>query len=145
MIVHKAAQALMELLNTSVMLVTITLTAMVTLAKKSMNVSSCLVTMILLVPILLVLIAVFATMATVLLPVVVPVILFAMILMNTMMHSHNCSVNSACTNNSGGFSCMCKNGCNTNGVKCLDNDECGLEFCSDDAMCNNTEGSFSCS
>ena len=38
--------------------------------------------------------------------------------------SHNCSVNAAYTNNSGGFICMCKNGYNGNGVQCRDNDEC---------------------
>ena len=59
--------------------------------------------------------------------------------------SHNCSVHAACTNNSGGSSCMCKNGYNGNGVQCRDNDECALDFCSDDASCNNTECSFSCS
>ena len=65
----------------------------------------------------------------------------------TCQPSHNCHVNSTCTNTNGSFFCSCFGGFSGNGTQCTDLDECTLAIatCSAKASCSNTIGSYVCS
>ena len=63
--------------------------------------------------------------------------------------SHNCHSQAYCIgkkNKKGKVSttCICKEGFDGNGKKCVDIDECAKDKCDTNADCVNTLGSFSC-
>ncbi|CAH3113355.1 unnamed protein product, partial [Porites lobata] len=60
--------------------------------------------------------------------------------------SHDCHINTNCTNTAGSYNCTCRPGYTGNGSICRDVDECAdnLHDCDANAKCKNIPGSYSC-